>query len=131
VRRLASLSVLILAACASPPPPPSGPEAPAWRFLRATYDADGDGRIEPAEYTRSARNFAYLDADGDGHVTAADFDARFDGVPRVAGFAYGEGGPEVGDPAPPFALESTAGQRIACADFAGEKPVVLVFGSFT
>jgi hypothetical protein len=130
VRTLSTFALLLLAACASTPPPVES-DSEVWRFLRATYDADGDGRIERAEYTRSAHGFANLDADGDGRVTAADFDPAFDGVPRVADFVYGEGGPEVGDPAPPFELESTAGERIALADFAGVQPVVLVFGSFT
>lgn len=130
MRSLAPLTVLFLAACAGTEEMPESDSA-VWRFLRATYDADGDGGIERGEYGRSPRHFAQLDADGDGRVTAADFDPAFDGVPRVADFVYGEGGPEEGDVAPPFALESTAGERIALADFAGEKPVVLVFGSFT
>jgi len=44
---------------------------------------------------------------------------------------WGEGGPEVGEPAPPFELSSTSGTTIALDSFLGKKPVVLVFGSFT
>jgi hypothetical protein len=116
-----------------PPPAPEPASAPSWRFLSAKYDADGDGRIARAEYTRSAQGFVRLDADGDGWIAPADFDARFDGVPRSEAeeFVWGEGGPEVGDPAPPFELVTTAGETIALSSFTGKKPVALVFGSFT
>src|SRR5262245_29312032 len=60
-----------------------GSDAPAWHFLRARYDADGDGRIQSAEYTRSMDAFHRLDADGDGLVSAADFDSKWDDVPRI------------------------------------------------
>ncbi len=41
-------------------------------------------------------------------------------------------GPSVGDPAPLFALnEMKSGDEIQLADLLGEKPTVLVFGSFT
>ena len=41
-------------------------------------------------------------------------------------------GPAVGDPAPRFALnEMRGGEETALADLLGEKPVVLVFGSYT
>ena len=148
--RLSVLSLVVLvAACAasgkvaerSP-----GEDAPAWHFLRARYDADQDGRIQRAEYQRSTEAFRRLDADSDGVVSAADFDPRWDGVPRIrardgeggeggwigfADFVHGEGGPEVGDPAPPFRLGTTDGATIELASFRDEKPVALVFGSFT
>jgi hypothetical protein len=140
-----------VAACAGARPAPApataaAEESPSWRFLRERYDADRDGRIARAEYTRSAQGFARLDADGDGVVSAPDFDARWDGVPRIAAaageagegrwisfedFVHGEGGPEVGDPAPPFRLAATDGAELELASFRDEKPVVLVFGSFT
>lgn len=135
--RATFLALALLGACRSPAPAPgtsvsSGPPSPVWQFLAARYDADHDGRITAAEYTRSARGFRQLDADGDGAVTLHDFDVRFDGVPRQdEEFVYGEGGPEVGDPAPEFALPATQGAELALASFRGKKPVVLVFGSFT
>ena len=106
---------------------------PAWNFLRAKYDANGDARIERGEYSRSDAGFFRLDADRDGAVTLADFDARFDGMPRTGDktFVYGEGGPEVGDPAPDFELPTLDGAPLALASFRTKRPVVLVFGSFT
>lgn len=120
-----------LAACAGRRPAPEALASPSWCFLRERYDADGDGRIARDEYTRSERGFAHLDADQDGWVTAFDFEAQWDGKPRVEEFTWGEGGPEVGEPAPPIALPSTDGATIALDSFRGKRPVVLVFGSFT
>ena len=132
------LALALLGACRSQAPAPEvGPALSVWKFLAERYDSDRDGRISAAEYTRSARGFRQLDADGDGAVTLQDFDARFDGVPRQDAheldeeFVYGEGGPEVGDPAPDFTLPTTKGAELALASFRGKKPVVLVFGSFT
>jgi hypothetical protein len=152
VRRPAFLALLALAsACAgtravkSPERSP-GEDAPAWHFLRERYDADHDGRIARAEYARSPQAFERLDADGDGYVSAADFDPDWDGVPRIAksgaqkghgrwigfeDFVHGEGGPEVGDPAPAFRLAATTGEEVELAAFRGKKPVALVFGSYT
>jgi hypothetical protein len=141
-------SLALASACAGSPPLERSPgeDAPAWHFLRARYDADHDGRIERAEYTRSPQAFERLDADGDGRVSAADFDPDWDGVPRIAkaadqeghgrwigfeDFVHGEGGPEIGDPAPPFRLRTTGGEEVELASFRGEKPVALVFGSYT
>ncbi len=47
-----------------------------WDFLSAKYDADADGRISHAEYTRGVEAFARLDRDGDGALTPADFTAQ-------------------------------------------------------
>ncbi len=145
--RLAPLPLVLLAACGSPGGPtpvrtpgiepvavPAVPEPPLapWDFLRTKYDRDRDARIAPEEYTRSSAAFARLDADGDGLVTAADFDPRWDGRPRSEGpFQYGVGGPELGEPAPEFTLASLDGERLSLAALRVERPVVLVFGSFT
>ncbi len=156
--RLAPLPLVLLAACGSPggptpiaapviepvveqanalpalPEPPTEPEPPLapWDFLRTKYDRDNDARIAPEEYTRSSAAFARLDADGDGLVTAADFDPQWDGRPRIEGpFQYGVGGPELGEPAPEFTLASLDGERLSLAALRAERPVVLVFGSFT
>jgi len=141
-------TLTLVAACASSRTVSRSPgeDAPAWHFLRARYDADEDGHIERAEYTRSADAFRRLDADGDGAVSAADFDPRWDGVPRIEAtadrraqgrwiafedFVHGEGGPEVGDLAPLFRLVATSGEELELAAFRDQKPVALVFGSFT
>lgn len=159
VPRLASLSALaMLAACASATArpdssPPEGfharptaheaaaipdpvPEAPAsaWDFYRERYDSDGDGRVVRAEYTRSEGAFLHLDANRNGVVSGDDFGKRWDDVPRTGTgrkFVHGEGGPRFGDPAPDFRLTTTTGEEIDLARFRGEKPVVLVFGSYT
>ena len=120
----------------APQPEPAAesgsPGLASWSFLRAKYDADHDGRITSAEYTRSSAGFTRLDADKDGLVTAADFDAKWDGVPRVEGkFQWGVGGPEVGEPAPEFELPTTTGASVALAALHAKRPLVLVFGSFT
>ncbi len=117
------------------PAAPAAESEPGLRvldFLRAKYDADADGRIARGEYRRGAEAFGRLDADGDGLVSAADFAPEWSGRPRIEGtFVYGEGGPELGDPAPDFRLRSTAGETVELASFRGVKPVALVFGSFT
>jgi Ca2+-binding EF-hand superfamily protein len=77
-RRLA-VTPLLLASCGAPehpaaPPAPARPDAAAeaWSFLAQRYDADGDGRIARAEYSRGDDLFARLDRDGDGAITPAD-----------------------------------------------------------
>jgi len=44
-----------------------------WEYLLGKYDANGDGRVEPAEYLRDGERFARLDLDEDGVLSAADF----------------------------------------------------------
>jgi len=116
-------------------PPQSATPASAWDYLRTRYDADGDGRITRAEYSRQDAAFAHLDADRNGVITLEDFDKRWDGVPRVQGkgrnFVYGQGGPMPGEPAPDIHLTTTGGEELELAQFRGKKPVALVFGSFT
>jgi len=45
---------------------------------------------------------------------------------------YDAGAPRVGDPAPDFELRDIQGEDpIRLSNFRGDKPVVLIFGSFT
>ena len=37
----------------------------------------------------------------------------------------------VGDPAPDFTLKSQHGEEVTLSSFRGQRPVVLVFGSYT
>jgi hypothetical protein len=135
MRSLALLTVVLAGACAGPRLR-GNPDSAVWRYLQGRYDADHDGRLTRAEYSRSERGFRNLDVSGDGIVSALDFDPSFDEVLRgpwksLEEFEYGEGGPAVGELAPPLRLESTAGETIDLASFSGRKPVALVFGSFT
>jgi hypothetical protein len=119
-------------ACASADPVVEESDSAIWRLR---YDADDDGRLARSEYPRSERAFANLDVNGDQVVSAEDFDPRHDVALRgpwaKAPLEYGEGGPEVGDPAPPIRLRSLAGEVVDLASFGGQRPVALVFGSFT
>jgi hypothetical protein len=134
------LLLVVLAACANEPAPlaPSAPvevsATPAlevWSLLRERYDADRNGRIDAQEYPRGRQSFAHLDADEDGVVSAADFAEEWNERAFPPGFSWGEGGPELGDPAPDFRLDSTRGETIELASFRNRKPVALIFGSFT
>lgn len=115
-----------------------------WAYLRERYDADEDGRISAAEYTRDAEQFAHWDVDGDGTLSAADFedssgDASASGRSRQARSRQGRGtlepAPEVaqeGRLAPDFSLTSPDGETTySLASFRGKKPVALIFGSYT
>lgn len=131
------LAAGFLWACAATPAAPAPEFDPrtlaVWEFVRAKYDADGDGVVQRNEYGRDERAFFHLDADRDGGVTRADFAKSWDGVPRTEDgkFVHGEGGPEVGDPAPEFALPDLDGRVRTLAELRAERPVVLVFGSYT
>jgi hypothetical protein len=63
-------------------------------------------------------------------VTAADFAEEWNDRP-IGKLVWGEGGPELGEEAPNFRLETTRGETIELASFRGKRPVALVFGSFT
>jgi hypothetical protein len=133
----ASLAALLAAGCASAPATKS-PEfdertLAVWEFVRAKYDADGDGVVTRSEYGRDDLAWFHLDADRDGRVTRADFAKSWDGVPRTADgtFVHGEGGPAVGDPAPEIALPDVDGRARTLAELRAERPVVLIFGSYT
>jgi len=135
--RLRALVALLLAGCAGAPPRPEptfdARTLAVWDFLRAKYDADRDGVVARAEYARDERAFRHLDVDRDGRVTRADFASEWDGVPRTADgtFVYGEGGPALGAPAPEFALPDLEGRVHTLSELRAERPVVLVFGSYT
>jgi len=57
-----------------------------WPYLAAKYDADGDGRIVAAEYTRAGSELARIDRNEDGLVSAQDFER-----PRGGGAGRGSG----------------------------------------
>lgn len=51
-----------------------------WTYLARKYDADGDGRIDAAEYGRDGTSFARLDTDADGDIDADDFETSVDPI---------------------------------------------------
>ncbi len=116
-----------------------------WRFLAEKYDKDKDGIITPKEYDRRVETFVRLDADGNNILTKSDFNRPSGGrtAPgrgkRQADAALSgrqvarEQPPKVGEVAPDFKLPlvTDPSQTIQLSSFAGEKPVALIFGSYT
>ncbi len=76
---LALAALLALASAASPPPPAPAPREVAGRpatprAYLALVDADGDGRVDLAEYqAHMGRAFEAMDRDGDGIVAPHEF----------------------------------------------------------
>ena len=107
-----------------------------WDHVRARYDANGDGRIARAEYARDEEHWSRLDDDGDGFVVESEVAIAAPGPGgRPAGepsFDKGEA-PKVGEWAPEFELEvlGREGELVRLGDFRGQRPVALVFGSYT
>jgi len=108
-----------------------------WKFLRDKYDNDKDGKITSAEYDRSKETFARLDRDKDGVLTKQDWADAGEDRARGGGRERGRGqkasGPEEGDRAPDFRLTLVGDpkQFVKLSDYAGKKPVALLFGSCT
>lgn len=79
VRRLEIVQMLSAVASGSQMGPGDGWFRPSqsrydWKWLARRFDADGDGRITPAEFKGSRELFAALDRDRDGVLTAEDVD---------------------------------------------------------
>lgn len=153
-----------LALCAAPfaladderedePEPPR--PATVWEYLRGKYDADEDGVITRAEYTRDDLHWSRLDTDEDGQLTEEEiaarrpFGRRRNGEPREWERERPDP-PAVGDAAPDFHLEllpppkdellhvldeeedeEKERAKLRLSSFRGERPVALVFGSYT
>lgn len=122
-----------------PVDPGSGPVDPALQVLLDRHDGDGDGRILREEYEGSALGFERLDHDGNGLVDARDLDGarrarasrrRAEGAPRQQR-ATGPR-PLMGLAAPDLELARLEGgppERLSA--LWAERPVVLIFGSWT
>ncbi len=97
-----------------------------WDFVAKKYDSNKDGKISLEEYTRGKDAFESLDNDGDGVVTKEDWSVRSNR--RRSGEA-----PVAGQVAPDFSLTkiTDADETVTLSDFAGKKPVALLFGSCT
>jgi hypothetical protein len=138
VPTLAHLVALGLAcaatACAATPAEQAPDEV--WAYVRERYDADGDGRVARSEYGRDEEHWRRLDKDGDGFVVASEVAIL---PPGPGGRPAGEPSfdatepPQVGEQAPDFELEELGreGELVRLSSYRGERPVALVFGSYT
>jgi hypothetical protein len=135
--------------------------ADAWTFLLGKYDADKDGILTRAEYTRDDAHWRNLDVDGDGKVDREEFEGREWRIVRKPHPV-----PKKGAVAPDFELEAlpprakpkgdekpaegekpakkpkggdaedkpakkVEPERVKLSAFRGARPVALIFGSYT
>ena len=145
---LAATTALLLAACAATSDADrraaaraeaeAAANAAILAKLLAQYDADQDGKVTPAEHPRGARAFANLDRNRDGAFDAADL--RVPPPDPIAVLAEQRTDPahlpKVGELAPDFELPllgrpGMPGTTVRLSALRGERPVALVFGSFT
>lgn len=96
-----------------------------------SQDKNRDGKITKAEASGPLRKrFSQFDANGDGVIDEVEIKrmmARFRGDRQRGG-----GGADEEMPAPDFQLKTVDGKsEIKLSSFAGEKPVALIFGSYT
>ena len=120
-----------------------GPSAKERRVakLLEQLDKNSDGVLEGSELTEPlANHFAGLDENHDGKFSADEL-LKMRGRPgeRAGEIVTGAASAErfedtlkVGDPAPDFTLADPHGKKqVTLSCFQGEKPVVLMFGSYT
>ncbi len=94
-----------------------------WETLIAGADEDGDEALAPEELSKL---FAMGDAGADG-VWTFQAPKRRGGAPRARPVA-----PREGEVAPDFTLSPPGGgEAVTLSSFAGDKPVALIFGSYT
>lgn len=107
-------------------------------MFTSRLDEDGDGKILLSEIEDL---FRHADGDGDGKVIAVDSSGGDRSRRERPGFSRGRGGeereaggtPAVGDTAPDFDLPISGklDSRIRLSSYSGDKPVALIFGSYT
>ena len=112
------------------------------RFLGRMLDGDGDGDITRSELDKA---FAMADANKDGQVAGKELNSGGggrggSGGQQGRGGRGGRGGrsrgnklPSAGEKAPDFTLPTTDDPKklVTLSDFAGDRPVALIFGSYT
>jgi len=139
-----------------PPKPVQEPEPKsAWQLLTDKYDADKDGKISRAEYSKDDKYFVRLDADQNGFIEASDLkklgrpkDFRGkteDEKDKVVIAAAGMVAPdftlrvlEKAKPSPAKKINKKVGlddlfkpKTFQLSGLKGKKPVALIFGSYT
>jgi hypothetical protein len=99
-----------------------------WTFVAGKYDANKDGKVTVKEYTRGEEAFKSLDSNGDGLLNESDWANQ--NRRRGGG---GSAAPAVGEVAPDFSLTEikNSDKTVTLSEFAGKKPVALIFGSCT
>ena len=109
-----------------------------WKVLAEKYDRDKNGEITLEEYGRSEERFGQLDKNDDGKLTLADLTSGRRNAGAGNTVRGPEGPPKVGDEAPDFELpfatkdgKVAEGRNVRLSSFKGEKPVALIFGSYT
>ena len=97
-----------------------------WKFVAEKYDANNDGSVSLAEYTRGEAAFKALDTNSDGVLAENDWGKRTRRKGR-------DSAPDAGDVAPDFSLTQIDDPEsiVTLSEFAGQKPVALLFGSCT
>jgi hypothetical protein len=118
-------SALALVAAAPAQRPGRDDDGRALALLLQRYDADKDGKVQRGEYPRAAAAFANLDRDKNGAIDAW----------RKVAATLREPEPlaKRGELAPDFELPMLGmkGKTVKLSSFRGERPVALVFGSYT